>query len=373
MIPVKSEPGAPVSPQGDPVEDFEPSLDRLEPSMDSLEPDTNSLEPSLESPEPSLESLLLGGSTEMRQVGEQIDRIAPTHASVLISGESGTGKEKAAEAIYRLSLRKEAPFIAVNCGAMSPQLIESELFGHERGSFTGAVRDHSGHFERANGGTLFLDEITEMSAELQVKLLRVLETGHFLRVGGTREIKVDVRIIAATNRDPHQAVEEGMLRRDLLYRIQVFHIHLPPLRERIDDIEMISRFFLERYNNEEKAHKRFSPAALTMMQSYSWPGNLRELRNVVYRAFVMADELIETTHLPADVTVPRPSLAGPSVCIQVGSSLADAERRIIMATLESCKGRRDRAAQVLGVSVKTLYNRLREYRNRPVDETDTLG
>lgn len=339
MIPVKLEPGATLP--NDPLADFD-ILDRL----------------------------LLGDSPEMQAVAEQIRRTAPTHASVLISGESGTGKEKAAEALYRLSRRTEAPFIAVNCGAMSPQLIESELFGHERGSFTGAVRDHCGHFERADGGTLFLDEITEMPAELQVKLLRVLETGHFLRVGGTREIKVDVRIIAATNRDPNQAVDEGMLRRDLLYRIQVFHIHLPPLRKRVDDIELISRYFLDRYNTQEKAHKRFSPEALAMMQCYSWPGNLRELRNVVYRAFVMADELIETNHLPPDVTLPRPSLAGPSVSIQVGSSLADAERRLILATLEYCKGRRDRAAQILGVSVKTLYNRLREYRSRSARETD---
>lgn len=311
----------------------------------------------------ALNDLLVGQSREMRKVAEQIRRVAPTHASVLVSGESGTGKEKVAQALYRLSLRHEAPFIAVNCGAMSPQLIESELFGHERGSFTGAVRDHSGHFERADGGTLFLDEITEMPAELQVKLLRVLETGRFLRVGGTREIKVNVRIIAATNRDPKQAVAEGMLRQDLLYRIQVFHIRLLPLRQRRGDIEMIAHYFLDSYNAQENTHKRFSAQALERMSSYSWPGNLRELRNVVYRAFIMADEVVDIAHLPPDILSPRPDLNGPSVCILVGSSLADAERRIIMATLELCKGRRDRAAQMLGVSVKTLYNRLREYRN----------
>lgn len=335
MIPVKSESGASLPPQ-----DHQP--------MDVDE---------------TLDDLLLGQCKEMRRVEEQIRRVAPTHASVLISGESGTGKEKIAQALYRLSLRKDAPFIAVNCGAMSPQLIESELFGHERGSFTGAVRDHSGHFERADGGTLFLDEITEMPAELQVKLLRVLEAGRFLRVGGTREITVNVRIIAATNRDTQQAVEEGMLRRDLLYRIQVFHIHLLPLRQRSGDIERLSQYFLDSYNTRESTHKRFSAEALDMMRSYSWPGNLRELRNVVYRAFIMADEVVDITHLPPDVLLPRPSLTGPTVCIQVGSSLAEAERRIIMATLEFCKGRRDRAAQMLGVSVKTLYNRLREYRN----------
>lgn len=309
-----------------------------------------------------LEGLLLGSSSAMKSVGDQIMRVAPTQASVLITGESGTGKEMVAHAIYCLSARKDRPFITVNCGAISPQLIESEIFGHEKGSFTGAIRDHRGYFERADGGTLFLDEITEMPADLQVKLLRVLETGRFMRVGGARELSVDIRIIAATNRDPHQAVEEGMFREDLFYRIQVFLINLPPLRERSNDIEMLSQYFLDGHNRKEGTSKYFSARAQAALSGYYWPGNLRELRNVVYRAYIMADRIIDIQDLPAEITYSKPRPKGPSVHIQVGCTIADVEKRVILATLEHCKGRRERAAHMLGVSVKTLYNRLREYR-----------
>src|SRR6202789_3854125 len=237
--------------------------------------------------------LMLGNSPAMQTVYDQVGRVAPTAASVLLIGESGTGKEVAAQTLHELSLRRKHSFIGVNCGAISPNLIESEMFGHERGSFTGADRQHKGYFERANGGTLFLDEITEMPMELQVKLLRVLETSTVTRVGGTQLIASDVRVICATNREPEKAVADNKLREDLYHRLNVFPIRLPPLRDRDTDIEQLAQFFLEDLNRAEGTHKTFSRDALVRLYQYGWPGNVRELRNYVQRAFIMADDVIE--------------------------------------------------------------------------------
>jgi DNA-binding NtrC family response regulator len=305
--------------------------------------------------------LMLGNSPVMQEVYDQVSRVAPTAASVLLIGESGTGKEVAAQTVHELSLRRKHAFLAVNCGAVSPNLIESEMFGHERGSFTGADRQHKGYFERAGGGTLFLDEITEMPIELQVKLLRVLETGMFMRVGTTKEIETDVRLIAATNRDPEEAVLEGKLRLDLYHRLNVFPINLPPLRERGKDVELLAQSFLDDLNQRYGTDKTFPPTIKEMMVSYSWPGNVRELKNYVQRAYIMAPTDAATTAIvPLQISLSRPS-AGAAVTIPFGTSLADADRQLILATLEQCGGVKTRAAEILGISLKTLYNRLVEY------------
>jgi DNA-binding NtrC family response regulator len=286
--------------------------------------------------------------------------VAPTQATVLLVGESGTGKELAAEAIHLASPRCEKPFIAVNCGAISANLIESELFGHEKGSFTGADRQHHGYFERASGGTLFLDEVTEMSMELQVRLLRVLETDRFMRVGAHEELKADVRVVAATNRNPEQAIGDGTLREDLYHRLSVFPLELPPLREREGDVLLLARHFLQQLNNEYHTEKQFSPDALNAMRAYFWPGNIRELRNFVYRSYILADEVIDADFTTFELDSPS-STMGPEVLIAVGAPLAEANRQLILATLEECGGVKKTAAEMLGISVKTLYSRLEEY------------
>src|SRR6202012_935397 len=243
--------------------------------------------------------LMLGNSPIMQQVYDQISRVATTAAAVMLVGESGTGKEVAAQTVHELSLRRKHPFVAVNCGAISPNLIESEMFGHERGSFTGADRQHKGYFERANGGTLFLDEITEMPIELQVKLLRVLETGVFMRVGTTKEIETDVRLVAATNRDPEEAVLDGKLRLDLYHRLNVFPLHLPPLRNRGKDVELLAQGFLDDLNQRYSTNKTFPPESRGGLAAYSRPGNVRELKNYVQRASIMAGaESINTAAVP---------------------------------------------------------------------------
>lgn len=303
---------------------------------------------------------LLGTSTVMQKVYDQIERVAPTAATVLITGESGTGKELVAHTLHDLSRRRKQVFLPVNCGAISPQLIESEMFGHEKGSFTGALREHKGYFERANGGTVFLDEVTEMPLELQVKMLRVLETGTFMRVGSDREIEVDVRVIAATNRNPQEAVADGKLREDLLYRLQVFPIQLPPLRQRGGDISMLANHFLEKMNMTESTNKFFAAEALKRLEAYNWPGNVRELKNIVQRSFIMADDVIDPDCLPLQNEQLRHE-AGPYFQVRAGSKVADVEKRLIMATLEECGGTKEKAAEMLGISLKTLYNRLREY------------
>jgi len=326
---------------------------------------------------------LIGETSGMQAVFQQIARVAGTAVTVFIHGESGTGKELVARAVHDLSRRRDQPFLAVNCGALSPHLIESEIFGHERGSFTGAERQHQGFFERAHGGTLFLDEVTEMPLELQVKLLRVLESGTFMRVGSTELQQTDVRIIAATNRDVIAAVARGAMRDDLLYRLNVFPIALPPLRERRSDIPLLAKNFLQDLERQENsARHHFTPQALDRLSAYDWPGNVRELYNVIQRAWVMAtDGEITDEWLPA-ITVPLPSsdvqnagartgkLEGtptngkvsPQLVVDVGTPLAHIEREVILATFEHCGRHKERTAAVLGISMKTLYNRLKEYR-----------
>lgn len=305
---------------------------------------------------------LLGSSPAMQHVYDQIGRVAPTSATVLITGESGTGKELVAQTLHNLSSRHSAPFLGINCGAISPQLIESEMFGHEKGSFTGATREHKGYFERAHSGTLFLDEVTEMPVELQVKLLRVLETGFFMRVGSEREIETDIRVIAATNRSPEEAVANGKLREDLLYRLQVFPLQLPPLHARGDDVVQLAQHFLAELNNGEQVKRSFTPEVLARLKGYNWPGNVRELKNVVHRAFIMANDVIDESCLPAEFgggSAPK----GPSFMVRVGCSIADVERRLIQSTLDEYGGDKELAAEVLGISLKTLYNRLHEYKS----------
>lgn len=309
---------------------------------------------------------MLGSSVAIQSVADQIRRVAPTSATVLITGESGTGKEVTARAIHDHSDRKDRPFIAVNCGAISPTLIESELFGHEKGSFTGAVRAHRGVFEQADGGTLFLDEVTEMPLELQVKLLRVLETRTFVRVGSDREQTSDVRIVAATNRCPEEEVEAGTLRCDLMYRLRVFPIDLPALRERREDIAGLAQHFLDSLNAADHTSKSFSPGVITLMENYAWPGNIRELKNVVQRAYIMADKVITERDLPEEVVRAEQRSGsvrqkGGTLTVEVGTSVAEVERNLIFATLEHCKGRKEKASNILGLSMKTLYNRLRKY------------
>lgn len=308
---------------------------------------------------------MLGVAPVMQKLYNHIARVAPTEATVFLLGESGTGKELAAQTIHEMSLRQKAPFLPVNCGAISPQLIESEIFGHEKGSFTGAEKQHKGYFERANGGTLFLDEITEMPIELQVKLLRVLETGSFMRIGSNQEFDTDVRVIAASNRDPEQAIGEGRLRLDLYHRLNVFPLLIPPLRERAADVELLAQSFLDELNAAHATSKFLSDEALLSLGRYHWPGNVRELRNYVQRAFILSDRRIEADALAPALSHHAPS--GLTLEIPVGTSLAEVDRKLIFATLEMCGGVKKRAADVLGISLKTLYNRLEEYGSVQVD------
>ncbi len=303
---------------------------------------------------------LIGASPAIQKVYDQIARVAPTAATVLITGESGTGKELVAHTVHDLSRRRNEAFLPVNCGAIQAQLIESELFGHEKGSFTGATREHKGYFEQADGGTLFLDEVTEMPSELQVNLLRVLETGTFMRVGADKQLETDVRVIAATNRNPEQAVAEGKLREDLLYRLQVFPLQMPPLRERGEDIELLANHFLVETNRMESTHKTFSLEAMEHLSRYPWPGNIRELKNVIHRAFIMADDVIDVHCLPQDLGAPC-TVSGKSLNVHLGMSLKEAERALILATLQHCGGSKQETARMLATSLKTLYNRLKDY------------
>jgi two-component system response regulator AtoC len=302
---------------------------------------------------------LIGASPKMQAVYDLISKVAGTDAAVLVNGETGTGKELVAQTVHEMSRRRQQPFVPVNCGAVAPSLIESELFGHERGSFTGADRVHRGFFERAHGGSLFLDEITEMPADLQVKLLRVLETGAVLRVGGSEPVRVDVRVIAASNRRPEQAVADGKLREDLLYRLNVFPIELPPLRERGDDVLLLAEHFLATLNREgDAAPKCFTRAALERLRSHHWSGNVRELRNVVQRAFILAANDIGVDALPLGVVEEK---LGGSLVVRAGTPIEEVERRLILATLELCAGDKKKAADLLKISLKTLYNRLSVY------------
>jgi len=304
---------------------------------------------------------MIGSSPRMQEVYDRITRVAPTEATVLVTGESGTGKELVAQTLHELGPRKKGAFVAINCSAVPPNLIESELFGHERGSFTGATQQHRGVFERATGGTLFLDEITEMPAELQARLLRVLEAPTLTRVGGEDAIGFNVRLVAATNRSPEHAVKEGHLRQDLYYRLNVFPIPLPPLRDRGRDIEQIAESFLAELNQAAGTNKRLGVEARERMMRHAWPGNVRELRNAIQRDFILAaDELRLEGLAPGTLESAAPAGDG----MRVGMSLEEMERRMILSTLEHCGGDKKRAAQVLGISLKTLYNRLNVYAGR---------
>ena len=304
---------------------------------------------------------LFGRSLAMRRVVTAIERLAQSSASVVITGESGTGKELVARTIHELSPRRAAPYVPINCAAIPESLMESELFGHERGAFTGADRRHAGCFEAANGGTLLLDELTEMKP--QAKLLRVIEEGRVRRVGGVTEIPVDVRVLAASNRDIEQAVHEGLLRADLYYRLNVFTIQLPPLRERLEDIPQLIQMFIEQYAAQN--HKDVIGAdeqCVKALQAHPWPGNVRQLRNVIERALIICEgRMICPNDLPDPFRVADPSAAS-YIKMPIGSSLEAVEREMILRTIEFTRGNKTRAAETLGVSVKTLYNKLDQYR-----------
>ena len=303
---------------------------------------------------------LYGNSPAMLEVFKMIERVSPSEASVLIVGESGCGKELVAQTIHEMSPRADGPCVAINCGALPATLIEAELFGYEKGAFTGAAKSHQGFFERAEGGTLFLDEITEMPTDMQVRLLRVLETGRFTRVGGDRELACNIRIIAATNRDPQQAMQDGLLREDVLYRLAVFPLTLPPLRERGDDLILLAEHFLAELNLEYGTDKRLADGGVEKLRNHSWPGNVRELKNCMQRAYIMADEVIDiVTAMPFQSS--QRASPGHILEFKVGTSLTEIERAAIFATLDRYQGNKRRTAKVLGVSLKTLYNRLNEY------------
>ena len=303
---------------------------------------------------------IIGQSTALRDVLHSVDRIAATDVRVLLVGESGTGKELIARTIHARSARRDAGFFAINCGALTETLLESELFGHERGAFTGAVTTKHGIFEVADAGTLLLDEITETSPAFQTKLLRVVQQGEFLRVGGTRPIRVDVRLVASTNRDLRRAVAEGRFREDLYYRLAVVRIELPPLRERTEDIPLLVQHFLAAYTARTKKRVRgVHPHAMELLRRYPWPGNIRELENVVERAIIMAEDgsEIEPEDLPGDLH------AAPDLTIAAAPEaplpdIAQTERDLIVRTLRACGGNRALTARTLGIGRRTLYDKL---------------
>ena len=307
---------------------------------------------------------LLGACAPMRELFQRVRRVAPTGVSVLLTGESGTGKELVAETIHSLSTGRDEPFVAVNCGAIPATLVEAELFGYERGSFTGAIRSQAGYFERAGRGTLFLDEAGEMPLDMQVKLLRALESRRFCRVGGDRETPLQARVIAATNRSLTDALAENKFRADLLYRLAVFHLNIPPLRRRGDDVYLLARSFLQKLNEAEGLHKGFSSDSLRYLSEHTWPGNVRELYNTVQRAFILADDELDLR--AASDYGPELGEVGmveeAPVVFRDGMSLAEVERHVILETLRRSAGNKTRTAAVLGISLKTLYNRLNEYR-----------
>jgi len=315
---------------------------------------------------------MIGNSPLMRKVYQVIEQAAPTSASVLISGESGTGKELVAQTIHQLSPRAQGPFVPINCAAIPETLLESEIFGHEKGAFTGASDRREGCFELADRGTLFLDEIAEMTPSTQVKLLRVLQERKFRRVGGRNEQSVDVRVIAATNINPADAVKNGKLREDLYYRLNVFAMELPPLRQRKDDLSLLIQSFLAEFS--ERNHKTVTavePSAMRILEQYNWPGNIREVRNVIERAVILAHgEFIDVKQLPPLVTE-SPDVVKPTVSLEPGTTVEEAERRLILMTLEHTRDNKTRAAEILGISLKTLHNKLNRLRGRIPRSKDT--
>ncbi len=312
---------------------------------------------------------LVGRSKEMQEVMSLIERVAPSRAPVLITGESGTGKELAARTIHQLSPRDAEPFVAVNCAAIPETLMESEVFGHEKGAFTGAVERRVGCFELADGGTLLLDEIGEMPMATQAKLLRVLEDSKVRRLGSKSEITVDVRILASTNKVPEEAVAKGRLRSDLYFRLNVVHIAMPPLREHLDDLEDLIRGLLEQLNSKHnRAVKGVDDELLKLLESYSWPGNVRELRNALERMVVTcSDEVLRKKDLSPEFGRAAMAELGAEngLRLRPGLTVAEAERRLIVETLASTQNNKTRAAELLGISLKTLHNKLKEYEGQP--------
>ncbi|MBL8291984.1 MAG: sigma-54-dependent Fis family transcriptional regulator [Bryobacterales bacterium] len=315
---------------------------------------------------------LVGNSEPMQQIFSLLRQVAPTKAAVLVTGESGTGKEMVARAIHRLSPRHAGPFVAINCAALPETLMESELFGHEKGAFTGAVERRAGCFELAQGGTLLLDELAEMPIGTQAKLLRVLEDSRVRRLGGKQESVVDVRVVASTNRKPEEAIRKGQLREDLYYRLNVFALELPPLRRRLDDLPMLAEAILRDLNKKHGTRiTGLSSEVLSRLQRHTWPGNVRELRNVLERAAIVAGAgAVEAAHLQAHVGASAQAAAadstgappqGEGVFVPVGSTVEQAEKSLILITLAHTKNNKTRAAEILGISLKTLFNKLKEY------------
>jgi DNA-binding NtrC family response regulator len=312
---------------------------------------------------------MVGTSPEMQQVFSVIRQVAPSKAPVLVAGESGTGKELVARAIHQLSNRRGGPFVAINCAAMPETLMESELFGHEKGAFTGALERRAGCFELAQHGTLLLDELAEMPSGTQAKLLRVLEDSRVRRLGSKGEISVDVRVVAATNRNVEEALKKGDLREDLYYRLNVFQISLPPLRQRISDLPVLCETLITHLNRKHSCNiTHVTPDVMEAFKKHSWPGNVRELRNVLERAVIMAGEgAIQMAHLPYDFGFsvgsrpPAQVFEPDTVRLPVGTTVGDAEKALIQLTLQHTKNNKTRAAEILGISLKTLFNKLKEY------------
>jgi len=312
---------------------------------------------------------MVGTSPQMQQVFSTIRQVAPSKAAVLVTGESGTGKELVARAIHQLSTRKGGPFVAINCAAMPETLMESELFGYEKGAFTGALERRSGCFELAQHGTLLMDEVAEMPSGTQAKLLRVLEDSRLRRLGGKSEISVDVRVIAATNRNLDDALKKGDLREDLFYRLNVFQISLPPLRQRLSDLPVLCEALISHLNRKHTCNvTHVTQDVMDAFKKYTWPGNVRELRNVLERAVIMAGEgAIQMAHLPFDFGVsvgsrtPAQVFEPESVRLAVGTTVGEAEKALIQLTLQHTKNNKTRAAEILGISLKTLFNKLKEY------------
>ncbi len=309
---------------------------------------------------------MIGNSANIKRLLDTINQVAPTKASVLVTGESGVGKELVADAIHQISNRREGPFIKVHCAALSEGLLESELFGHEKGAFTGAVATQKGRFELAHGGTIFLDEIGEISPTTQIKILRVLQERQFERVGGEKTITVDVRIVAATNRDLLKEIENGTFREDLYYRLNVVHLEVPPLRNRKEDIPLLITSFLEQINKENNTNvKGFTSEAKNAIYKYDWPGNIRELRNCVEAAIVLSKgDFVDVKDLPPQI---RENNEVPLINIEVGQSLAEIEKQAIISTLNSCNGNKSKTAEVLKIGRKTLHRKLEEY-NKNIEE-----
>jgi DNA-binding NtrC family response regulator len=304
---------------------------------------------------------MIGKSDSLRKIYETINQVVESDATVLITGESGTGKELVARAIHQRSGRRDQPFITVNCGALPETLFESELFGYEKGAFTGAVSSKMGRFELADGGVLFLDEIGELNLKSQVDFLRVLETREFRRLGGTRLVHVNVRFIAATNRNLIEAVENKTFREDLYYRINVVQIHLPPLRDRKEDIPLLAEYFLREYASiYQRAEQTLSPETLRLLVNYSWPGNIRQVKNVIERAVIMVrDRILLPEHLPAEIQ--NASEKEKTFNLFVGKSLEEIEKEVIERTLREVTHHRERAAKILGISTRALHYKIKSY------------